>query len=133
MSDEVFELKRGKESFASHMIGHQLLKEDPHDLLKTVADGFALVRRAQSLRFPSKGDGDAGSIFITYQYIADFFQYLLGEVVCETRSSLREHWQALLISPYADEYIALDKDINSWIEVAGDKLDKLRVKFNITS
>ena len=58
---------------------------------------------------------------------------ILGGVVCEMRSSLRENWQDLIINPYADEYIDLDKDINSWIEVAGGKLDKLRAKLNTPS
>ena len=122
-----------KEDFASTMTGYQLLKEDPHDLLKTVADGFALVRRARSFRRSPNRDFDAGNIFNTYQYIADLLQFFLGEVVCEMRSSLRENWQALIISPYADEYIALDEDINSWIKVAGDELNKLRVKLNTPS
>ena len=122
-----------KEDFASTMIGYQLIKEDPHDLLKTVADGFALVQRARRFQRSPNRDFDAGNIFNTYQHIADLLQFFLGGVVCEMRSSLRENWQDLIINPYADEYIDLDKDINSWIEVAGGKLDKLRAKLNTPS
>ena len=135
MSDKEVELKKLREDFTSMMLGHQLLNEDPQDLLKTLADGIALFQRAQRFQTLSGEDNDAHNIFGIYWNLSELLKYLI-DITYEIQGPFRENWKDCRIRAFPEkfnEFIALDKEIISWRQASIEKSDKLSAKLNTTS
>ena len=135
MSDKEVELKNLRKDFTSMMLGHQLLSEDPQDLLKTLADGIALFQRVQRFQTLSGKNNDAHNIFGIYWNLSELLNYLI-DITYEMQGHLRENWKDCRIRAFPKkfkEFIALDKEIISWIQASIEKSDKLSAKLNTTS
>ena len=103
------------------------LRAQVRSLYDELGAGLTLVQQAQNFQLAKQRGIAALDITTVNDIIAGGITLLL-EVLADIQSQLRDRQQALLGSPFADEYTAWDVGCALWLQAGADRIDQLRAQ-----